>query len=449
MKKNILLSFIGFCLSVSVIAQDPTSRPTISGGLIGAGNYARIKITDRGNLPVESKWKWGYAAGAFLNFPLGNVVSIEPQALYSVVGTKIETSGTQFANQQLNYLSVPLFIKFHLGEYVALAVGPQFDFLLSAKEKMSDVKNKDDFKSTSIGATGGIEFFPRGPVTIYGRYMHGLTKIEEPDTPAPFYYNQLFQAGLKFKLFGNKRKAVPPPPPPPPLPPVDTDNDGIVDSLDKCPTQPGTAKYNGCPVPDSDGDGIDDEQDKCPQQAGVARYDGCPVPDSDGDGINDDQDKCPQEKGVAQYNGCPVPDSDGDGIPRSEEKCPGIAGVRENDGCPAIPKFNATNIQFVTGKATLTTVSLRELTEIVEYMNRYKEINLEIDGHTDNVGKAASNQVLSEKRAESVKTALVKPRISSEKLISKGYGMDQPVEENSTPAGRARNRRVEFKFSTQ
>ncbi|RYZ82111.1 MAG: PorT family protein, partial [Moraxellaceae bacterium] len=314
MKKNTSLLFLSLALSLCSVAQDPNpvTTPSIAGGLIGAANYSRFKITDRGNLPLESKWKWGYTAGAYLNFPLGNGVSIEPQALYNSVGTKVETLNNEIVNQQLNYLSVPLFIKFHLGEYVALAVGPQFDFRLSAKEKITDVDNKEDFKSTSIAATGGIEFFPRARVTIYGRYIHGLTKIEEPSTTAPYYYNQSFQAGLKFKLFGNKRAtpAPVPPPPPPAMAPIDGDNDGIADSVDKCPTQPGIAKYNGCPIPDSDGDGVNDEMDKCPQQAGLAKYNGCPIPDSDGDGINDEADKCPQQAGVAQYSGCPVPDSD-------------------------------------------------------------------------------------------------------------------------------------------
>lgn len=447
MKKNISLLFISIGLSLGLFAQEAaTTSHSVSGGLVGAANYSRFKITDRGGIPLEAKWKWGYAAGLFLNFPLGNVVSIEPQALYSIVGSKGELSGIANFDQQLGYLSVPLFIKFHLGEYVALAVGPQFDFKLSAKDKMNDISNKDDFKSTSIAGTGGIEFFPRARVTIYGRYIHGLTKIVEPSTTAPYFYNQGFQAGLKFKLFGGKKKITAPPPPPPPPVPVDSDGDGIVDSLDKCPNQAGTAKYNGCPIPDSDGDGINDEQDKCPNQAGVARYNGCPVPDSDKDGINDDEDKCPQEAGVAQYNGCPVPDSDKDGIPDSEDKCPSIAGVAENGGCPAIPEFNATNIQFVTGKSALTAASLRELTEIVDYMNKYKEIKLDVGGHTDNVGKAASNQILSEKRAQAVKAALVKRGIASDRISATGYGMDQPVEDNTTAAGRARNRRVEFKF---
>ncbi|MET0636573.1 MAG: OmpA family protein [Chitinophagaceae bacterium] len=452
MKRLSLLALFTFSLGLSVIAQN-TNRtlPSVGGGLLGGGNYSRFKITDRGDMNIESKWKWGYVAGAFLNFPLSRGFSIEPQVLYSSVGSKIDFNGSRVADQQLNYLSVPLFFKFHFGEVMALAVGPQFDFRTGAKEREDEVDNKEEFKSNSISATGGIEFFPRARVTIFGRYSHGLTKIltDEANEDAPFYYNQGFQAGLKFKLFGNnKPKKAPPVVEVVVLPPSDTDADGVVDSIDKCPTVFGYAKYEGCPIPDTDGDGVNDEQDKCPTVAGNAKYNGCPIPDTDGDGINDEQDKCPNEKGVAQYGGCPVPDSDKDGIADPEDKCPNIPGVKENEGCPAIPKFSASNIQFVSGKAALTANSLKELTEIVVYMNQYKEINLEIDGHTDNVGKAEMNQILSEKRAAAVKTALTKRGIAADRLITKGFGMDQPVDDNGTAAGKARNRRVEFHFST-
>ena len=56
-------------------------------------------------------------------------------------------------------------------------------------------------------------------------------------------------------------------------PPVDTDKDGIIDSLDKCPAVPGLAKYEGCPVPDTDKDGINDDEDKCPDC-----FRPCPLP---------------------------------------------------------------------------------------------------------------------------------------------------------------------------
>lgn len=442
------------CMGLNAGAQDSArsarTAPTVGGGLIGGGNYSRFKITDRGSQPLEGDWKWGYVAGVYLNFPLGRVVSLEPQALYSSVGGKVKNSSTnaRLLDEQLNYFSVPIFVKLHFGKALALAFGPQFDFRTSARERITDVKNTTAFKSTSVSATGGFELFPTAPVTFYARYSHGLMKILNYTDAAPYYYNQGFQAGLKFKLFGNKTHMKEPPPPPVVIAPVDTDGDGVLDSVDKCPTVFGFLKYNGCPIPDTDGDGVNDEVDKCPTVAGTAKYNGCPIPDTDGDGINDEQDKCPNEKGVAQYNGCPVPDSDKDGIPDPEDKCPNIAGVKENDGCPAIPKFSASNIQFVTGKATLTPSSLKELTEIVVYMNQYKEIYLDVQGHTDNVGKPEPNKILSEKRAAAVKAALIKRGIPADKIITEGFGLEQPIADNSTAEGRKANRRVEFKFST-
>ncbi|HEX5668888.1 MAG TPA: OmpA family protein [Chitinophagaceae bacterium] len=252
-----------------------------------------------------------------------------------------------------------------------------------------------------------------------------------------------------FGLAGNigKKKEVAPPPPPPPPVPADRDGDGIVDPNDKCPDVPGLAKYEGCPIPDSDKDGINDEQDKCPQVPGLAKYQGCPIPDTDKDGINDEEDKCPQVPGLARYQGCPIPDTDGDGINDEEDKCPTIPGIPENSGCPAI-NFKSENIQFVTGSATLTSGSKAELNKLVKILNQdYPEIKVVIEGHTDNTGKADKNQVLSEKRAESVKTYLASKKVAVERLSTAGYGADQPIADNATAAGRAKNRRVTFKVS--
>src|SRR5207342_1239663 len=57
----------------------------------------------------------------------------------------------------------------------------------------------------------------------------------------------------------------------------DTDKDGVYDDVDKCPTVPGLARYQGCPIPDTDGDGINDEEDKCINDKGPASNYGCPV----------------------------------------------------------------------------------------------------------------------------------------------------------------------------
>ncbi|MBO9573714.1 MAG: OmpA family protein [Chitinophagaceae bacterium] len=143
--------------------------------------------------------------------------------------------------------------------------------------------------------------------------------------------------------------------------------------------------------------------------------------------------------------GCP--DSDNDGIIDSEDKCPTIAGSRENNGCPAIPKFNAANVQFVSGSAKLTSAALTELNSVVSYMKEYPETVIEIQGHTDNVGKESANQALSEKRAAAVAAALQKKGIDKSRISSAGYGMSQPVADNSTKEGKAKNRRVEFRIS--
>jgi len=74
-------------------------------------------------------------------------------------------------------------------------------------------------------------------------------------------------------------------------------------------------------------------------------------------------------------------------------------------------------------------------------------MKLAIDGHTDNVGKPEKNQVLSDNRAASVKKYLVSKGVDESRLTSAGHGQDQPVADNKTAAGRAKNRRVELKLN--
>jgi outer membrane protein OmpA-like peptidoglycan-associated protein len=125
--------------------------------------------------------------------------------------------------------------------------------------------------------------------------------------------------------------------------PRDTDKDGVVDRLDKCPGTPLGVKVdkNGCPL-DTDGDGVPDYLDKCPdtpkEAYGKVDKNGCPL-DSDGDGVPDYLDQCPNTpasaRGFVNAQGCPK-DSDNDGIPDYLDKCPNTpAGVQvDSVGCP-------------------------------------------------------------------------------------------------------------------
>ena len=276
-------------------------------------------------------------------------------------------------------------------------------------------------------------------------YLFIQAQYRVPVTTGTTARHLFYGFGIAGNIGKKKEVVVLPPPPPPVIIPKDTDNDGIVDSLDACPTVAGLAKYNGCPIPDTDKDGINDENDKCPTVAGLAQFQGCP--DRDNDGIQDSLDKCPDVAGLAKYDGCPIPDTDNDGVNDEEDKCPTIAGIKENQGCPKID-FNAAAVQFVTGSAVLTTGAKTELNKGAKILNeQYPDIKVSIEGHTDNTGKPDKNQTLSEKRAAAVKAYLVSKKVAGDRLTVVGHGQDQPIADNATKEGKAKNRRVEFKVS--
>ncbi len=102
------------------------------------------------------------------------------------------------------------------------------------------------------------------------------------------------------------------------------------------------------------------------------------------------------------------------------------------------------NIFFETGKSTLKPASFPELERLVKFLTSSPSIKVEIDGHTDNVGKPAANLKLSQSRADAVVDYLMKHGITPDRLASKGFGMTKPVATNKTKLGKSLNRRVEF-----
>ncbi len=108
--------------------------------------------------------------------------------------------------------------------------------------------------------------------------------------------------------------------------------------------------------------------------------------------------------------------------------------------------FVLDNCNFETGKATLSPESYPVLDELVEYLTRKQDEKIEVGGHTDNVGKADANMVLSQDRANTVRAYLLMKGIAPERVTAKGYGMTEPIAENDTAEGRALNRRTEVKI---
>ncbi len=236
----------------------------------------------------------------------------------------------------------------------------------------------------------------------------------------------------------------------------DSDKDGVPDIIDKCPnTRVGLeVDRNGC-ARDSDGDGIKDGDDHCPhthiRAIGMVDIFGCPV-DSDFDGIADYLDNCPYNKIGAKVdeNGCPI-DSDLDGVPDGLDDCPfTLFGVDvDKNGCidlSMLSKPLVLHIDYSSGSFEIDNANKEILTSLSRLLNFVKEIKMEINGYTDNIGTSLANKKLSQKRANRVKDYLVNLGISSDRVKAIGMGEKNFVASNKTAKGRNENRRVEIHF---
>ena len=243
--------------------------------------------------------------------------------------------------------------------------------------------------------------------------------------------------------------------------PFDSDRDGVPDYFDECSGTPQGAPIDkkGCPL-DSDGDGVPDYTDLCPDTSPGVTVDeyGCPF-DSDGDGVPDYLDQCPDtpyEVEVDKY-GCPV-DEDLDGVPDYLDQCPGtLPGVQVDEkGCelviaPPAPEVNLNQLvlssetSFEFNSTQLKSAAYPELDKLLQQMKKYPMSRWKIEGHTDNVGSEEGNIKMSQMRAESVLNYFVSRGIPQGRFEVVGLGSRQPVADNSTPEGRAKNRRVEIK----
>ena len=231
---------------------------------------------------------------------------------------------------------------------------------------------------------------------------------------------------------------------------ADTDGDGLKDGEE-------VKKYKTDPLKlDTDGDGLNDGDE-------VTKYHTDPLnPDTDGDGLNDGEE-------VLKYKTDPLlKDTDGDGLSDGDEVLKyktnplnrDTDGGTVDDGTEVRRGTDALNpaddvikvkapiilegIQFASGKADILPASEEALMKSLKTLQIYSDIEVEIAGHTDIVGKRAMNMKLSQRRADSVKNWLVNKGIDPKRLTTKGYGPDKPIAPNDTKEGKQKNRRIEF-----
>src|SRR2546425_936016 len=247
--------------------------------------------------------------------------------------------------------------------------------------------------------------------------------------------------------------------------PIDSDKDGVPDGLDKCPDTPAGAHVDatGCPT-DADQDGVPDGIDQCADTPVGAKVDatGCPI-DSDHDGVPDGIDQCPNTPvgATVDAKGCPS-DVDNDGVPDGLDKCPNtpVGAKVDAQGCiilfqpqpvgpprpgaPARPTLILLGVTFATAQSALKPQSYVVLDQVAASLVANPEIQIEIAGYTDNTGSPTLNRRLSQARADRVRAYLASKGVSPSRMIARGYGPANPIAPNTTPAGRALNRRVEL-----
>jgi len=204
---------------------------------------------------------------------------------------------------------------------------------------------------------------------------------------------------------------------------------------------------------DIDGDGVPDERDECPATPAGQAVDaqGC-ARDGDGDKVPDAQDDCPNTIPGATVDaaGCEL-DGDSDGVVNRLDECPNtMAGVRVDvKGCEIQEIIELPGVNFETNSDQLLKGSEAVLKEAAATLQKYPDLIVVVAGHTDSEGDAGYNRELSTRRANVVRDFLVAHGANAASLSAVGLGEMEPVADNSTADGRARNRRVELRVSNR
>lgn len=156
--------------------------------------------------------------------------------------------------------------------------------------------------------------------------------------------------------------------------------------------------------------------------------------DEDGDGVFDRRDRCPDTPAntPVDHRGCPLP------------QYPASVKPAEPAQSEVITLSDAGDVLFAFNQSELTPTAKSQLDSIMGKLQDADVISIKVIGFTDSVGSDAYNQGLSERRASSVAEYLLSQGVAPNKITSEGKGESQPVADNETDEGRAKNRRVEL-----
>jgi outer membrane protein OmpA-like peptidoglycan-associated protein len=429
------------------LSADPTAFPDqlyrLEFGVYGGGHFFARKhgLRQFSDDPEGLSPKHGGAFGARLTFNLNRHVAFEGDGWWTPTKTRdLYTRLSVFGYRASLLLDVvgsgPVRLFFQLGAGGISSISNDEEFVPNDQDPV--VHGGLGLK-LFFGARAGLRL--DGLVMAPPAFASDVIKIGNetafggPDFQilGTLFFNFLEVARPTQQVIVKKETVMVQPPTP-----IDPDGDGIAGEADRCPGQP------------EDVDSFEDE-------------DGCPDNDNDRDGILDTQDRCPLRaettNGIDDEDGCPEEDTDQDGYLGSRDKCPDAPesknGFQDDDGCPdelppEVKKFTGVieGINFKTGSASILPGSFTILDRAVQVLQEFPSLRVEIQGHTDNRGRAEVNRELSQRRAEAVRTYFITRGVKPERLTAIGFGLDRPIADNRSESGGARNRRTEFRIIT-
>ncbi|PWK29961.1 OmpA family protein [Pseudomonas sp. OV226] len=155
--------------------------------------------------------------------------------------------------------------------------------------------------------------------------------------------------------------------------------------------------------------------------------------DEDGDGVFDRRDRCPDTPAntPVEHHGCPLPQTP-------------VSAPAEPAQSEVVTLSDSGNVLFAFNQSDLTPAAKSELDALMPKLQSADVVSIKVVGHTDGVGSDVYNQYLSERRATSVAAYLMDQGLDPNKITSEGKGKSEPVADNDTDEGRAKNRRVEL-----
>jgi opacity protein-like surface antigen len=217
MKKLIL----GLAVTASSLAfAQTTSTSTSSSNPVTFGVKGGMNVSSLSNGAdlSDSKSKIGFNAGVFANIPIASSFSIQPEVIYNDLGSKVTREFSAVGNtykadysRNLGYIAVPVMFQYNALPNLYLEAGPEFGFLVSAKDKFKSSTNgntsssqtaslnKDDFNTFNLGIGIGAGYYFTQNLGLTVRYTAGVTDIYK-DNSGDAVRNNVFQVGLAYKF---------------------------------------------------------------------------------------------------------------------------------------------------------------------------------------------------------------------------------------------------------